>query len=385
MRPYRGCRSGRTVRAREATKVFNIQPAMTPRCHQFSFYSGRNDNDLVRIPLISNRPCCSPPLRFGVWNARSLKTKVSSLRDLMLSCSLDLLSVTESWLTSNDSITIADLTNSLEDYAFHHLPSSTRRGGGLAVIARKGLHVSRNEGCIFSSFEHFDSTITSGNKVFRLLKVHLPPPSKKNGFTVERFFSEFSALSEELTVTFCQFLLCGDFNFHVDIDSNANAKQFSDLFLRLICHPLCELIGNTPWNWSQSCEKAVCAVKCALTSAAAVLAYFDPQFPVELWVDASPYGLGAVIILVYLNGNRRLIAYASQTLKEHDKAFSYNIRFVPSKRNTVADVLSRLPLPSTFNEEDAIYRVEERLVHLLPITNKEISYATRVDTVLSRT
>ena len=97
----------------------------------------------------------------------------------MLSCSLDLLSVTESWLTSNDSITIADLTNSLEDYAFHHLPSSTRRGGGPAVTARKGLHVSRNEGCIFSSFEHFDSTITSGNKVFRLRKVHLPPPSKK--------------------------------------------------------------------------------------------------------------------------------------------------------------------------------------------------------------
>ena len=77
-------------------------------------------------------------------------------------------------------------------------------------------------------------------------------------------------------------------------------------------------------------------MKCALTSAAAVLAYFDPQFPVELWVDAS---LGAVIILVYLNGNRRLIAYASQTLNEHDKAFSYNIRFVPSKRNTEADVL----------------------------------------------
>ena len=100
---------------------------MTPRRHQFLFHSGRNDNNLVRIPLISNRPCCSPLLCFGVWNALSLKTKVSSLRDLMLSCSLDLLSVTEWWLTSNDSITIAefkiqdplaDLTNSLEDYAF---------------------------------------------------------------------------------------------------------------------------------------------------------------------------------------------------------------------------------------------------------------------------
>ena len=50
----------------------------------------------------------------------------------------------------------------------------------------------------------------------------------------------------------------------------------------------------------------------------------------------------------------------------------------------MADALSRLPLPSTFNGEDAIYRVEELLVHSLPITHKEISYATRVDPVLSR-
>ena len=125
-------------------------------------------------------------------------------------------------------------------------------------------------------------------------------------------------------------------------------------------------------------------MKCALTSAKAVLAQFDPEFPVELSVDASPYGLGVDIMHVYPNGNRRPIVYASQTLNEHDKAFSYGIRFVPSKRNAVADALSRLPLPSAFNEEDAIYRVEERLVHSLPSTHKEIRDATQVDPVLSR-
>ena len=153
----------------------------------------------------------------------------------MLSCNLDLLSVTESWLTSHDSITIADLTNSLEDYTVYHLPRSTRRGGGPAVIARKGLHVLRNKSCVLSSFEHFDLTITSGDKVSRLVTVYRPPPSKKNGFTVERFFfSEFSALSEKLTVTSYQFLLCGDFNFHVDDNLNANTKTFSSFCLSVI-------------------------------------------------------------------------------------------------------------------------------------------------------
>ena len=31
-----------------------------------------------------------------------------------------------------------------------------------------------------------------------------------------------------------------------------------------LAHPLHEFIGSTPWNWSSSCEKAFCAVKCAL-------------------------------------------------------------------------------------------------------------------------
>ena len=155
----------------------------------------------------------------------------------MLCCNLDLLSVTESWLTSHDSTTIADLTNSLEDYTVYHLPRSTCRGGGPAVIARKGLHVLRNKSCVLSSFKHFDLTITSGDKVSRLVTVYRPPPSKKNGFTVERFFfSEFSALSEKLTVTSYQFLLCGDFNFHVDDNLNANTKTFSSFCLSVISY-----------------------------------------------------------------------------------------------------------------------------------------------------
>ena len=39
----------------------------------------------------------------------------------------------------------------------------------------------------------------------------------------------------------------------------------------------------------------------------------------ELSVDASPYGLGEVIMHLYPNGTHRPIAYGSRTLNEHEK------------------------------------------------------------------
>ena len=64
--------------------------------------------------------------------------------------------------------------------------------------------------------------------------------------------------------------------------------------------------------------------------------------------------------------------------------FNYSIRSVPSKQNAVADALSRLPLPSTPNDENSAYDIEERLIQSLPIKQKKISHATRVHPVLSK-
>ena len=75
---------------------------------------------------------------------------------------------------------------------------------------------------------------------------------------------------------------------------------------------------------------------------------------------------------VYSNGNCRTFHKLWTNTTKHSVTAS------------VADALSRLPLPSAFNEEDATYRVEERLVHSLPITHKEMRDATQVDPVLSR-
>ena len=90
--------------------------------------------------------------------------------------------------------------------------------------------------------------------------------------------------------------------------------------LSTLAHPLYQLLGNKPWNWTPACKQAFRDVKHALTSES-VLAHYSPTLPMELSVDASPYGVGAVIMHVYPNGVRRPIAFASRTLNEHEKQY----------------------------------------------------------------
>ena len=129
---------------------------------------------------------CGPKLRFALWNARSINNKVSSICDLVI----DICAVTETWLTGNDCFTLTNLINTLQDYNVYSLPRATR-GGRVAVIARKGLQVKRNNSSVFSSFETLDLAITSGNKQFRLLTIYRPRATKKNKLSTPQFFSEF--------------------------------------------------------------------------------------------------------------------------------------------------------------------------------------------------
>ena len=110
--------------------------------------------------------------------------------DLVISEHIDICAVTETWLTGIDCFTITDLINTLQDYNVYSLPRSTR-GGGVAVITRKGLQVKRNTSSVFSSFETLDLAITSGNKQnkqFRLLTIYRPRATKKNNLSKPQFF-----------------------------------------------------------------------------------------------------------------------------------------------------------------------------------------------------
>ena len=62
------------------------------------------------------------------------------------------------------------------------------------------------------------------------------------------------------------------------------------------------LRNNSKWKWTQECSEALIAAK-RLIASAPVLAYYNPELPLKMAGDASAYGLGAILSLVFQMGS----------------------------------------------------------------------------------
>ncbi len=88
-------------------------------------------------------------IKMALVNARSLCNKMFILRDFFTSKSLDVLFVTETWLSSGNLSPFADLAPL--DCKFINSPRVLGRGGGLASVFKNSLL------CRPVEFEHFSS------------------------------------------------------------------------------------------------------------------------------------------------------------------------------------------------------------------------------------
>ena len=79
--------------------------------------------------------------------------------------------------------------------------------------------------------------------------------------------------------------------------------------------------GTSKFRWGPEQRKAFAASKKMLESNS-LLVHFDPQKPLLLQTDASPYGLGAVISHVMPDGSDLPIAFASRTLSPSERNYA---------------------------------------------------------------
>ena len=89
-----------------------------------------------------------------------------------------------------------------------------------------------------------------------------------------------------------------------------------------ITQPLRNLLKQTvKWKWDSKCETSFKTLK-NLLSSSETLAYYNPRAFTELVVDASPFGLGAVIYQKQTDGSMQPISYASRALSPVEQRYS---------------------------------------------------------------
>ena len=146
--------------------------------------------------------------------------KPEVLQDFILHNSLEILTLTETWL-STDSPTMA--LNSLTPPNFHliHKPRLTGRGGGLAVIYRSYLKVTERTIPHFESFESLFFQLNLSGQTLSFLLVYRP-----HSTSLSTFCTEFSHLLADLCSRPSELFILGDFNIHVDDPTAPGTNSF---------------------------------------------------------------------------------------------------------------------------------------------------------------
>ena len=115
-----------------------------------------------------------------------------------------------------------------------------------------------------------------------------------------------------------------------EVRSLLGMANFSSRFIpnyATLTQPLRSLLHkNVKFRWSTEQDASLIAIRQALSNAP-VLAYFNENRVTEIFTDASPVGLGAILTQRLNDGeSRQVIAYASRSLTEVEQRYSQTER-----------------------------------------------------------
>ena len=134
---------------------------------------------------------CKQKMLLTTLNARSVRNKTVDIFYSICESKADLIAITETWLTKNDSAVKVELCP--VGYKIVDHPRTGRTGGGTALIFRDTLNVKKVDGGQKDSFEFSEWIVTSSSHNVRIVIVYRPPYSKDHKVSTSVFFDEFSA------------------------------------------------------------------------------------------------------------------------------------------------------------------------------------------------
>ena len=166
----------------------------------------------------------------GVFNARSICNKTSGILGMMHDNGLGLLCLTETWLRNGDKAKFAEIHD--QGYDIFSAPRKGRGGGVAFLFDPKVLNPVRNNTIKYSSFEVLECVLKSGDELVRLCVVYRSTQAKKKyeETKVATFMDQFDLYLQSVLEKSGAPVICGDFNFHLEDESNPTTQRFNDLY-----------------------------------------------------------------------------------------------------------------------------------------------------------
>uniref|UniRef100_A0A914MN57 Reverse transcriptase domain-containing protein n=1 Tax=Meloidogyne incognita TaxID=6306 RepID=A0A914MN57_MELIC len=161
----------------------------------------------------------SPRFQCTLFNARSLKNKLSEFSFLLQTKKFDILLITETWLSN---LVPNSLICPSSDYNVFRTDRN-KNGGGVAILTKSFFQVNKLEikKTPQINIAGIDILLNNNNKI-RILNVYLPPKTKSDN-VLEFIFILYDLVSIDYPV-----LITGDLNF-VNIDWNSKLNNKLDL------------------------------------------------------------------------------------------------------------------------------------------------------------
>ena len=159
-------------------------------------------------------------LKFCLLNPWSVCNKADEINDFIVDQGLDLLAITETWLSGD--ITDNPIISALSPAGYSVLQNPRKtRGGGTAVVYRDTMKLRVSSTPPYETFELLECTFMSSVLV-RLCIIYRPP-----GLSVPSFLNDFADYMSHVLTAPGHPLIVGDFNIH--IGSSNYAAEFTAL------------------------------------------------------------------------------------------------------------------------------------------------------------
>ena len=103
-----------------------------------------------------------------------------------------------------------------------------KKDGGLALIYRSNITVTKMNQKQCRSFEAVHWMITVGNSVLNILDIYHPPYSISQKITSSMFMDDLTDDLTEWMASFRNIIICGDFNIHIDDPYETKKQIYKD-------------------------------------------------------------------------------------------------------------------------------------------------------------